>query len=54
MKKQIPKGSFNYSSIEQKTQFLNKAKAEGKTITTVLNQLIDQYLQNKLELDNAE
>lgn len=39
------KGSFNYETAELKNRFQKKIKAEGKTVTKALNELIYHYLE---------
>lgn len=45
MDKTSLKGSFNYETAELKNRFQKKIKAEGKTITKALNELIYHYLE---------
>lgn len=39
------KGSFNYRSSQLKENFKRKVALEGKTTTTVINDLIENYIQ---------
>jgi len=39
------KGSFNYRSAQLKENFKRKVALEGKTTTTVINDLIENYIQ---------
>lgn len=45
MDKTSLKGSFNYETAELKNRFQKKIKAEGKTVTKALNELIYHYLE---------
>lgn len=45
MNKTSLKGSFNYETAELKNRFQKKIKAEGKTVTKALNELIYHYLE---------
>lgn len=45
MKDKVVKGSFNYRSSLIKSQFIQKSKAEGKSITDCINMLIENYLE---------
>lgn len=40
------KGSFNYRSYQQKQLFKEKIALEGKTLTCVINDLIDDYINS--------
>lgn len=40
------KGSFNYRSYQQKQFFKEKIALEGKTLTCVINDLIDNYINS--------
>lgn len=40
------KGSFNYRSSQLKENFKRKVALEGKTTTTVINDLIENYINN--------
>ena len=44
MDKTSLKGSFNYETAELKNRFQKKIKAEGKTVTKALNELIYHYI----------
>lgn len=48
------KGSFNYRSCQLKQTFKEKATLEGKTITVVLNELIEAYIQGKVSFSQDE
>ena len=48
------KGSFNYRSYQLKQAFKEKATLEGKTITVVLNELIEAYIQEKVSFSQDE
>lgn len=43
-KADVVKGSFNYRSSQLKENFKRKVALEGKTITTVINDLIENYI----------
>ncbi len=43
-KTDIVKGSFNYRSSQLKERFKKKIALEGKTTTTVINDLIENYI----------
>lgn len=45
MDKTSLKGSFNYETAELKNRFQKKIKAESKTVTKALNELIYHYLE---------
>lgn len=40
------KGSFNYRSCQLKQSFKEKISIEGKTITVVINDLIENYVNS--------
>lgn len=40
------KGSFNYRSCQLKQSFKEKISIEGKTITVIINDLIENYVNN--------
>lgn len=44
-KADVVKGSFNYRSSQLKENFKRKVALEGKTTTTVINDLIENYIQ---------
>lgn len=46
------KGSFNYKDIETKENFTKKVSLSGKTVTTVLNELIINYIHNSSTYQN--
>ena len=48
------KGSFNYRSCQLKQALKEKAALEGKTITVVLNELIEAYIQGKVSFSQDE
>lgn len=48
------KGSFNYQSSQLKQAFKEKISLEGKTITVVLNELIEAYIQGKVSFSQDE
>ena len=48
------KGSFNYRSCQLKQAFKEKVTLEGKTITVVLNELIEAYIQGKVSFSQDE
>ena len=48
------KGSFNYRSCQLKQAFKEKATLEGKTITVVLNELIEAYIKGKVSFSQDE
>ncbi len=43
-KADVVKGSFNYRSSQLKENFKRKVALEGKTTTTVINDLIENYI----------
>lgn len=48
------KGSFNYRSCQLKQTFKEKVALDGKTITVVLNELIEAYIQGKVSFSQDE
>lgn len=48
------KGSFNYRSCQLKQTFKEKVALGGKTITVVLNELIEAYIQGKVSFSQDE
>ena len=50
--KAVLKASFNYRSPSIQKTFKEKIAAEGKTITTVINDLIASYVEAKSQFTN--
>ena len=48
----VAKGSFNYKSPELKQAFKNRLDLEGKSASSVINELIEGYVSNKTNFND--